>query len=138
MKLSVLSGRAHPDLAEAVGERLGIQPAECRLETFPDEELYFRSGEPLLGHDVFLIQPTSPPSSPHLVELMLMADGCRRAGAARITAVVPYFGYARQDRRVKAGEAVGARLMADLLSIRLPAVDPLRSNHYPGFTQTFH
>jgi len=118
MKISLLSGRSHPALAEAVGARLGIEPAECLLETFPDDELYFRSIDPLLGHDVFLIQPTSPPAAQHLLELLLMADGCRRAGASRITAVVPYFGYARQDRRTDAGQAVGARLVADLISTR--------------------
>jgi len=122
MKLSLLSGRSHPALAAAIGKKLGVEPAECRLDTFPDGELYFRAGDPLLGHDVFLIQPTSPPVSPHLLELMLMADGCRRAGAARITAVVPYFGYARQDRRVAAGEAVGARLAADLLETRFDRI----------------
>lgn len=122
MKLSLLSGRSHPALAAAVGERLGVEPNECRLETFPDGEMYFRSIHPLLGRDVFLVQPTSPPASPHLLEMMLMADGCRRAGAARITAVVPYFGYARQDRRVEAGEAVGARLVADLLTTRFERV----------------
>lgn len=122
MKLSLLSGRSHPGLGAAIGERLGVEPSQCRLETFPDEELYFRSMEPLLGHDVFVVQPTSPPAPPHLLELMLMADGCRRAGAARITAVVPYFGYARQDRRVASGEAVGARLVADLLATRFDRI----------------
>ncbi|HHP7235105.1 MAG TPA: ribose-phosphate diphosphokinase [Desulfobacterales bacterium] len=122
MKLSLLPGRAHPDLATAIGERLGIEPAGCRLETFPDGELHFRSVGPLLGRDVFCVQPTSPPASPHLLELMLMADGCRRAGAARITAVVPYFGYARQDRRTEPGEAVGARLVADLLATRFDRI----------------
>jgi ribose-phosphate pyrophosphokinase len=78
--------------------------------------------ESLQGHDVYLIQPTSPPAENHLVELLLLSDACKRAGAARLTALVPYFGYARQDRRAHAGESIAARLVADLLCTRLERI----------------
>jgi ribose-phosphate pyrophosphokinase len=96
------------------------------LEDFPDDEIYVRIQEEIHGDDVFLIQPTSAPVALHLLELMLLADACRRGGAARLTAVIPYYGYARQDRRVLAGETVAARVIADILRTgfdRVIAVD---------------
>jgi ribose-phosphate pyrophosphokinase len=118
MKLSILSGRAHPDLADAVAAALGAAAATCRVEAFPDSELQVRVTADLQGHDVFLVQPTGPPVERHLLEALLMADAARRAGARRLTAVIPYFGYARQDRRTEAGEPIGARLVAELLATR--------------------
>ena len=99
----------------------------CEVERFPDGEL-----RPVVvsvrGEDVYVVQPTGPPVNEHLVELLLVLDACRRAGADRVTAVVPYFGYARQDRRARTGEAVGARVVADALvsagAQRLVVVDP--------------
>lgn len=94
-----------------------------RREDDPVEDL----GHPV-GDDVYILQPTAPPVSDHLVELLLLLDACRRAGASRVTAVVPYFGYARQDRRGRAGEAVGARVAGDVIAAagadRMVVVDP--------------
>lgn len=119
MILTVFAGRGNYPLAQAVAARLGITPGRCLLEDFPDGEIQVEIEQDILGHDVYLIQPTSPPVADHLLELLLLADACRRAGAGRLTGVVPYFGYARQDRRAHGGEPVGARLLADLLSSRL-------------------
>jgi ribose-phosphate pyrophosphokinase len=122
MQLTILSGRANPALAGAVASALGVEPGRCTIEGFPDGELQVEVHDDLHGHDVYLIQPTSPPVSEHLMELLLLSDACRRAGAAHVAAVVPYFGYARQDRRVHGKEAVGARVVADLLSTRLERI----------------
>jgi ribose-phosphate pyrophosphokinase len=115
----LLSGRANEDLAFRIGSLMGIQPCGRTLEEFPDHELHVELHMDVGGCDVYIVQPTSPPVGSHLLELMLLADGCARAGAARITGIIPYFGYARQDRRARRGEPVGARLFADLMSIRL-------------------
>jgi ribose-phosphate pyrophosphokinase len=122
-----VAGSAHPALAEAVAAALGTALADCELERFPDGEL-----RPLVGHvrggDVYVVQPTGPGVNEHLIELLLLLDACRRGGAHRLTAVVPYFGYARQDRRTRAGQPVGARVMAQALEAagadRLVVVDP--------------
>jgi ribose-phosphate pyrophosphokinase len=99
----------------------------CELDRFPDGELR-PVVNPVRGDDVYVIQPTGPPVSDHLMELLLLLDACRRDGAGRITAVVPYFGYARQDRRGRSGEPVGARVVADALTASgaqcLVVVDP--------------
>ncbi|MGW3044844.1 ribose-phosphate diphosphokinase [Kitasatospora sp. NPDC001159] len=123
----ILSGTAHPALGDAVSEALGTEPVECEVERFPDGEL-----QPVVGHvrgaDVYVVQPTGPAVNEHLFELLLLLDACRRAGAQRVTAVVPYFGYARQDRRTRAGQSVGARVVLDALAAagadRLVVVDP--------------
>ena len=114
-------------MAGAIARVLRTELVACELERFPDGEL-----RPVVDHvrgaDVYVVQPTGPPVSDHLIELFLLLDACRRGGAERITAVVPYFGYARQDRRGRAGEAVGARVIADALAgsgaRRLIVVDP--------------
>jgi ribose-phosphate pyrophosphokinase len=118
-QLSIITGRANPALARSLASHLNIEPARTTVENFPDGELNVVVNDNIRGHDVYLIQATSPPVANHLLELLLLADACIRAGAARITAVRPYFGYARQDRREKPGEPVGARLLADLLTIRI-------------------
>ena len=115
MSLRILSGSANLPLAENIAEKLGVKLAQRILERFPDGELHVEVQESVRGHDVYIIQPTSPPVDEHLFELLLMADACRRAGAACLTAVVPYFGYARQDRRSRGREPVSARLVADLI-----------------------
>jgi ribose-phosphate pyrophosphokinase len=120
--LTVFAGRGNYPLAHAVAARLGITPGLCLLEYFPDGEIHVEIQQDILGHDVYLIQPTSPPVADHLLELLLLADACLRAGAGRLTGVVPYFGYARQDRRAHGGEPVGARLLADLLGSRLQRI----------------
>jgi len=134
--LTFLSGGANLPLAEAIAQTLGTRLGVISLHRFPDGELHVAVRDSLRGHDVFLLQPTSPPFETHFLELLLLADACRRAGAVRITAVVPYFGYARQDRRASGREPVGARLIADLFSAagihRLVAID-LHSPTLEGF-----
>lgn len=115
MSLKILSGSANLPLAETIAQRLRGKLAPLVLERFPDSEMHVDVRESMRGHDVHIIQPTSPPVDEHLFELLLVADACRRAGAAHLTAVVPYFGYARQDRRAHGREPVSARVMADLL-----------------------
>jgi ribose-phosphate pyrophosphokinase len=127
MNAQVVPGTANPVLAAAVAAQLGTEPVACDLEVFPDGELRPVVGD-VRGDDVYVIQPTGPPVNDNLLELFLLLDACRRAGADRLTAVVPYFGYARQDRRGKAGQAVGARVVADMLAAsgadRLVVIDP--------------
>jgi ribose-phosphate pyrophosphokinase len=113
----LLSGTANPLLAAGVAKRLGIPLAACVLERFPDGELHVELRENVRGRRVFLLQPTSPPVEQHLFELLLLADACRRAGARERVAVMPYFGYARQDRRAKGREPIGARVASDVLSV---------------------
>jgi ribose-phosphate pyrophosphokinase len=120
VKLALLPGSANPRLAQAIAGLLGEQPTQCHHEHFPDGEQHVEILESVRGSDVYVIQPTSPPVDPHLVELLLLGDAARRAGAARLTAVVPYLGYARQDRRAKGRESVASRLVADLIQ---PAFD---------------
>ncbi len=127
MELLLFAGLANPRLAETIAAGLRVPLGRCGIERFPDGELHVEVQESVRGHDVYLLQPTSPPVETHLLELLLLADACRRAGAARVTAVVPYFGYARQDRRAHGREAVAARLVADLIATsgvaRVVAVD---------------
>lgn len=123
----VVPGTANRALALAVADHLGTEVAACEVERFPDGELS-PVVEGVRGEDVYVVQPTGPPVNEHLVELLLLLDACRRMGAARITAVVPYFGYARQDRRLREGQAVGARVCAEALASggadRVLVVDP--------------
>lgn len=136
MVLTLLSGGANVPLAQAIAQTLGTRVGVISLHRFPDGELHVAVRDSLRGHDVYLVQPTSPSFETHFLELLLLADACRRAGAVRITAVVPYFGYARQDRRASGREPVGARLIADLFSAagiqRLVAID-LHSPTLEGF-----
>ena len=106
----VLSGSANPALVRDVAEQLGTHPAACVLERFPDGELHVEIRESVRGKRVYLVQPTSSPVEEHLFEMLLLADACRRAGAAHVTALVPYFGYARQDRRAVGRDPIAARV----------------------------
>lgn len=136
MKPIIVAGSGNPSLADSVAERLGAGVCRAILDRFPDTELHVEIDESVRGCDVYLLQPTGPPVDNHLMELIFLADACRRAGAARLTGVVPYYGYARQDRRAKGREAVGARLIADMLSIagfeRIVSID-LHSVSLEGF-----
>src|SRR5438132_3585557 len=118
--LKVFSGTAHPELTREVAEFLGVQPGQMRLRPFPDTEVSFQIDENIRGADVFIIQPTclsgSGSVNDHLVELLIMIDAFKRSSAARITAVVPYFGYARQDRKDKPRVPISAKLVANVLS----------------------
>jgi ribose-phosphate pyrophosphokinase len=136
--LSLLAGSGNPALAGRIGTALDVRPLKRVLERFADGELQVRLEESVRGHDVYVIQPTSPPVDEHLVELVFLADACRRAGAARLTAVLPYFGYARQDRRATGREAVGGRIAAELMEgagfARVVGVDL----HAPEIEGFFH
>ena len=113
--LIVFTGTANPDLARLIADGLGVQLSACAVEQFPDGEVSVRLDEPVRGREVFLVQPTSPPVNNHLMELLALADACRRASAASITAIIPYFGYARADKRHGRREPVTARMVADLM-----------------------
>ena len=132
----IVAGSGNPPLADSIAERLGARVCRSILNRFPDSELHAEIDETVRGCDVYLVQPTGPPVDGHLMELLFLADACRRAGAARLTAIVPYFGYARQDRRTKGREAVGGRLIADMLDVagleRIVAVD-LHTASLEGF-----
>ncbi len=112
---ALFAGTANAALAAAVARDLAVGLSDCAVERFPDGELTVRLLEPVRGKEVFLLQPTGPPVNDHLIELLAFADACLRAAAARITAVVPYFGYARADRRGGRREPITASLVADLL-----------------------
>jgi ribose-phosphate pyrophosphokinase len=136
MALCLFAGTANPPLAQAVAARLCVGLGDALVRRFADGELHVQLRQSVRGQDVYLLQPTSPPVDEHLLELLFLADASRRAGAARVTAVVPYFGYARHDRRASGREPVGARLVADLLGsaglARVVAVD-LHSAALEGF-----
>jgi ribose-phosphate pyrophosphokinase len=119
-ELKVFSGSAHPALAREIAEFLGVSPGQARLRRFPDSEISFQIDENIRGTDVFVVQPTCATESgtvnDHLVELTVMIDAFRRSSAARITAVIPYYGYARQDRKDKPRVPISAKLVANILS----------------------
>ncbi|MGE3843991.1 MAG: ribose-phosphate diphosphokinase [Vicinamibacterales bacterium] len=115
-ELKLFTGSAHPQLAREIAEFLGVPLGQARLHRFPDTEVAFQIDENIRGTDVFIVQPTSRPVDQHLVELCIMTDAFRRSSAARITAVVPYYGYARQDRKDKPRVPISAKLVANLLS----------------------
>ena len=121
MEPIVFAGSANPGLAQAVTARMGITPGRCFVERFPDGETSVRIDESVRGKDVYLLQPTCPPVNDHLMELLVFADACRRAAAARIHAVVPYFGYARADKRHCRREPITASMVA--LLMRAAAID---------------
>jgi ribose-phosphate pyrophosphokinase len=119
-ELKVFSGSAHPDLTREVAAFLGVQPGLARLRRFPDTEVSFQIDENIRGTDVFIVQPTCASGhlsvDQNLVELLIMVDAFRRSSAARITAVLPYYGYARQDRKDKPRVPISAKLVANVLS----------------------
>jgi ribose-phosphate pyrophosphokinase len=115
-ELKIFSGSAHPQLAKEIADFLGIPVGQARLRRFPDSEVSFQIDENIRGTDVFIVQPTSNPVDEHLMEMLVMIDAFRRSSAARITAVVPYYGYARQDRKDKPRVPISAKLVANLIS----------------------
>jgi ribose-phosphate pyrophosphokinase len=112
---SVLVGTASEALGQGACRELGIAPIARTIRRFPDGEIQVEVLESVRGRDVFILQATSPPVDQHLLELLLIADACRRAGAARLTGVIPYFGYARQDRRA-GRRSLGARVASDIVA----------------------
>lgn len=112
---TLFAGSGNPDLAAAVAHEVGVPLGACVIERFPDGETFVRLKEPVRGRQVFILQPTGPPVNDNLVELLAFVDACRRAAAANIIAVVPYYGYARQDKRHGHREPVTASMVAFLL-----------------------
>jgi len=135
--LSLFSGNANPVLAHEIARHLRLPVGRAAVSRFSDGEINVEIMENVRGRDVFIVQPTCPPANDNLMELLMMTDACRRASSARITAVVPYFGYARQDRRPRATRsAITAKLVADIIASagvdRLLTVD-LHSDQIQGF-----
>ncbi len=114
--LRLFTGRANPRLACGICEYLQIEPGRIEVSDFSDGEVFVQIQENIRGQDVFLVQSTCQPVNQHLMELLIMADACRRASAARITAVIPYFGYGRQDRKDRPRVPITAKLVADLIA----------------------
>ncbi len=114
--LTLISGRAHPALAGEIAEYLGIGLAAIELGDFPDGEISLKLNQNVRGCDVYLIQPTGPPVNRNLMELLILIDACKRASAARVTTVIPYFGYARQDRKDAGRVPITAKLVANLIT----------------------
>jgi ribose-phosphate pyrophosphokinase len=116
-RLMVFSGRSHPALAQAIAARLGVELGDVELSTFPNDETYCRYLESIRGADVFIVQTGAPPVDKNLMELLLMIQAAKLASAKRITAVIPWFAYSRQDRKAKPREPISARLVADMLQL---------------------
>jgi ribose-phosphate pyrophosphokinase len=114
-EMKVFSGSANRELAERICKYIGVPFGKATISSFPDGETYVRIEENIRGRDVFIVQPTSPPTNEHLMELLIMVDAARRASADRITAVIPFFGYARQDRKDQPRVPITAKLVANLL-----------------------
>jgi ribose-phosphate pyrophosphokinase len=116
-QLKLFAGSSNPGLARAVAQYLGIDLGKAEVGTFSDGEVNVEIGENVRGCDCFVLQSTCAPANTHLMELMIMVDALRRSSARRITAVMPYYGYARQDRKVRARMPISAKLVADLISV---------------------
>lgn len=116
-ELKVFSGNAHPELAKAITEYLGIPLGSCEVMQFSNENTFVRILENVREMDVFIVQPISSPVNSHLMELLIMIDAFKRASAKRITAVIPYYGYGRSDRKDQPRVPITARLFADLLTV---------------------
>ncbi|MBL8849585.1 MAG: ribose-phosphate pyrophosphokinase [Planctomycetaceae bacterium] len=114
--LTLISGRAHPLLAQDIANYLGVPLAHVDVVDFPDGETSVRLNQNIRGRDVYLIQPTGPPANQNLMELLILIDTCMRASASRITAVLPYFGYARQDRKDAGRVPITSKLVANLIT----------------------
>ena len=114
-ELKIFSGRGNPDLSEKICDFLKLELSSCKFSTFPDGEFHCKI-EDVRGRDVFLVQPTCPPVNDTLMELLIMIDTCLRASAERITAVIPYYGYARQDRKDEGRVPITAKLVANMIT----------------------
>lgn len=114
--MKIISGTAHPELARDIAKSLGLPLSDTTVNTFPDGESFVQIKESIRGTDTFIVQPTCPPTNHNLMELLVMVDAVRRASASRITAVMPFYGYARQDRKDKPRVPITAKLVANLLT----------------------
>jgi len=134
--VKIFSGTANEPLARAICASIGIPLGRCTIRPFPDGETFVKIEENVRGEDVFIVQPTSPPTNHHLMELFIMIDAVRRASASRITAVLPFYGYARQDRKDQPRVPITAKLVANLLvaagANRILTVD-LHAQQIQGF-----
>ena len=134
--LKVFSGRANVPLAEKIAQCLGDTLGKITLQNFPDGEFWARIDEDVRGRDVFVVQPTCPPVNDNIMELLVILDSMKRASAARVTAVLPYYGYARQDRKDVGRVPISAKLVANLLTVaganRVLALD-LHAAQIQGF-----
>ncbi|XP_070033801.1 ribose-phosphate pyrophosphokinase 1-like isoform X2 [Nicotiana tomentosiformis] len=115
-KLKIFSGTANPSLSQETACNMGLELGKINIKRFADGEIYVQLQESVRGCDVFLIQPTCPPANENLMELLVMVDACRRASAKRITAVIPYFGYARADRKTQGRQSIAAKLVANMIT----------------------
>jgi ribose-phosphate pyrophosphokinase len=135
-KVKVFSGRAHLELAEEIATYLGTKLSPITIKNFSDGETYVKVEESVRGFDVFVVQPTCNPVNENLMELLVMIDALKRASANTITAIIPYYGYARQDRKTVGREAISAKLVADLIATagatRVVAMD-LHTGQLQGF-----
>ncbi len=114
-ELKIFSGRANPELSKKIAEFLHLELGRVKFSTFPDGEIHCKI-EDVRGRDVFLVQPTCPPVNDTLMELLILIDTCLRASAERITAVIPYYGYARQDRKDEGRVPITAKLVANMIT----------------------
>jgi len=135
-RIRVFTGNAHPEMAKEICQYLNIPLSKAEVRRFSDGEIFVEIGENVRGSDVFVIQPTCPPVNDHLMELVIMVDALRRASARRITAVLPYYGYARQDRKVAPRVPITAKVVAEMLMAvgvrRVLAMD-LHAGQIQGF-----
>lgn len=115
-EIKILAGNASKELAQKVADYIGVSMAKCEIGTFSDGEISVNISETVRGCDVFVIQSTNSPVNDNLMELLIMIDALRRASAGRVTAVIPYYGYARQDRKAKARDPITAKLVANLIT----------------------
>ena len=114
--IKIFTGNSHPELAAEIAENLGLSVGNAEVSTFSDGEISVNIKETVRGADVFIVQSTSSPVNNNLMELLIMIDAFKRASAGRITAVIPYYGYARQDRKAKSRDPITAKLVADILT----------------------
>lgn len=135
-RLKIFPGSAHPELAEAICQYIGVEPSPIEIGRFPDGETKVRIRADARGDDCFVVQPTYRPVNENLMELLIIIDALKRASAGRITAVIPYYGYARQDRKHEGRVPITAKLVADLLTTagvnRVVAMD-LHASQIQGF-----
>jgi len=135
-RMKLFHGNSNPDLAQAVARYLGVPAGKARVERFSDAEIQVEIEENVRGLDCFVLQSTCAPANRHLMELLIMVDALRRSSAKRITAVIPYYGYARQDRKVAPRVPITAKLVADLIAVagtdRVLCID-LHAGQIQGF-----
>ena len=116
-ELKLLGGSANPDLSARISAELGVPLTDTRMRRFADGEINVKIEDSMRGHDVFVIQPTCPPVNEHLMELFIILDALRRASAGRVTAVIPYYGYARKERKTQPREPITAKLVANFITL---------------------